>query len=53
MATVESTRSRILNAAIEMMDVGGESSVRLGAIAEALGITLANGVAAMKAALQG
>ena len=38
MATVESTRSRILNAAIEMMDVGGEYSVRLGAIAEALGI---------------
>jgi AcrR family transcriptional regulator len=38
MATVESTRSRILNAAIEMMDTGGESSVRLGAIAEALGI---------------
>jgi AcrR family transcriptional regulator len=38
MATVESTRSRILNAAIEMMDAGGESSVRLGAIAEALGI---------------
>ena len=38
MATVESTRSRILNAAIEMMGAGGESSVRLGAIAEALGI---------------
>ena len=38
MASVESTRSRILNAAIEMMDTGGESSVRLGAIAEALGI---------------
>ena len=38
MATVESTRSRILNAAIEMMGAGGESSIRLGAIAEALGI---------------
>jgi AcrR family transcriptional regulator len=38
MATVESTRSRILNAAIEMMEAGGESSVRLSAIAEALGI---------------
>ena len=33
-----STRSRILNAAIEMMEAGGESSVRLSAIAEALGI---------------
>ena len=38
MEIAESTRSRILNAAIEMMDAGGESSVRLGAIAEALGI---------------
>ena len=38
MDTAVSTRSRILNAAIEMMDAGGESSVRLGAIAEALGI---------------
>jgi AcrR family transcriptional regulator len=34
----ESTRSRILNAAIEMMEAAGESSVRLSAIAEALGI---------------
>ena len=38
MDTAVSTRSRIINAAIEMMDAGGESSVRLGAIAEALGI---------------
>ena len=38
MEIAESTRSRILNAAIEMMEAGGESSVRLGAIAEALGI---------------
>ena len=38
MEIVESTRSRILNAAIEMMEAGGESSVRLSAIAEALGI---------------
>ena len=38
MEIAESTRSRILNAAIEMMETGGESSVRLGAIAEALGI---------------
>lgn len=38
MEIAESTRSRILNAAIEMMEIGGESSVRLGAIAEALGI---------------
>lgn len=38
MEIAESTRSRILNAAIEMMETGGESSVRLGAIAEVLGI---------------
>jgi len=38
MEIVETTRSRILNAAIEMMETGGESSVRLSAIAEALGI---------------
>ena len=38
MDVAESTRSRILNAAIEMMETGGESSVRLSAIAEALGI---------------
>ena len=38
MEIAESTRSRILNAAIEMMEAGGESSVRLSAIAEALGI---------------
>ena len=38
MEIVESTRSRILNAAIEIMEAGGESSVRLSAIAEALGI---------------
>ena len=38
MDIAESTRSRILNAAIEMMEAGGESSVRLSAIAEALGI---------------
>jgi len=38
MEIAESTRSRILNAAIEMMEAGGESSVRLGAIAEVLGI---------------
>ncbi len=38
MEVTESTRTRILNAAIEMMETGGESSVRLGAIAEALGI---------------
>ena len=38
MEIAESTRSRILNAAIEMMEAGGETSVRLGAIAEALGI---------------
>ena len=38
MEIAESTRSRILNAAIEMMETGGESSVRLSAIAEALGI---------------
>lgn len=31
-------RSRILNVAIDMMDTGGESSVRLNAIAESLGI---------------
>ena len=38
MEIAESTRSRILNAAIEMMESGGESSVRLSAIAEGLGI---------------
>jgi len=38
MEIVESTRARILNAAIEMMEAGGESSVRLSAIAEAMGI---------------
>ena len=38
MEIAERTRSRILNAAIEMMESGGESSVRLGAIAEGLGI---------------
>ena len=38
MEIAESTRSRILNAAIEMMEAGGESSVRLSAIAEILGI---------------
>ena len=38
MEIAESTRSRILNVAIEMMEAGGESSVRLSAIAEALGI---------------
>jgi len=38
MEIVETTRSRILNAAIEMMETGGESSVRLSAIAEALDI---------------
>jgi AcrR family transcriptional regulator len=38
MEIVESMRSRILNVAIEMMDAGGESSVRLNAIAESLGI---------------
>ena len=38
MEIAESTRSRILNSAIEMMDVGGESSVRLSAIAETLSI---------------
>ena len=38
METAKSTRSRILNAAIVMMDEGGEVAVRLGAIAEALGI---------------
>ena len=38
MDVAESTRSRILNAAIEMMETGGESSVRLSVIAEALGI---------------
>ena len=37
MEIAEGTRSRILNAAIEMMETGGESSVRLGAIAEGLG----------------
>lgn len=38
MEIAESTRSRILNAAIEMMESGGESSVRLSAIAEAMSI---------------
>ena len=38
MEIAEGTRSRILNAAIELMETGGESSVRLGAIAEGLGI---------------
>ena len=38
MEIAESTKSRILNAAIAMMDEGGESAVRLGAIAENLGI---------------
>jgi AcrR family transcriptional regulator len=34
----ETTRTRIINAAIAMMDEGGEAAVRLGAIAENLGI---------------
>ena len=38
MEVTETTKSRILNAAIVMMDEGGESAVRLGAIAENLGI---------------
>ena len=38
MKIAESTRSRILDAAIEMMEAGGESSVRLSEIAETLGI---------------
>jgi AcrR family transcriptional regulator len=38
MEVTETTKSRILNAAIAMMDEGGESAVRLGAIAENLGI---------------
>jgi AcrR family transcriptional regulator len=38
MEIAESTKSRILNAAIAMMDESGESAVRLGAIAENLGI---------------
>ena len=38
MEVAESTKSRILNAAIAMMDEGGEAAVRLGAIAEILGI---------------
>ena len=38
MEIAESTRSRILNSAIKMMETGGESSVRLSAIAEALDI---------------
>jgi AcrR family transcriptional regulator len=38
MEIVESTRTRILNAAIVMMDEGGEAAVRLSAIAEAMGI---------------
>jgi AcrR family transcriptional regulator len=38
MEIAESTRTRIINAAIAMMDEGGEAAVRLGAIAENLGI---------------
>ena len=38
MDTAVSTRSRIINAAITMMEDGGESAVRLGVIAENLGI---------------
>lgn len=38
MEIAESTKSRILNAVIVMMDEGGEAAVRLGAIAEILGI---------------
>jgi len=38
MEIAESTKSRILNAAIEMMEAGGESSVRLSVIADSLGI---------------
>jgi AcrR family transcriptional regulator len=38
MEVTESTRTRIINAAITMMDEGGEAAVRLGAIAENLGI---------------
>jgi AcrR family transcriptional regulator len=38
MEIAESTKSRILNAAVAMMDEGGEAAVRLGAIAEILGI---------------
>jgi len=38
MEIAESTKSRILNAAIAMMDEGGEAALRLGAIAENLGI---------------
>jgi AcrR family transcriptional regulator len=38
MEIAESTKSRIINAAIAMMDEGGESALRLGAIAENLGI---------------
>jgi AcrR family transcriptional regulator len=38
MEVTETTKSRILNAAIAMMDEGGESALRLGAIAENLGI---------------
>jgi AcrR family transcriptional regulator len=38
MEVTETTRTRIINAAIVMMDEGGESAVRLGAIAENLGI---------------
>jgi AcrR family transcriptional regulator len=38
MEIVASTRTRIINAAIAMMDEGGEAAVRLGAIAENLGI---------------
>lgn len=38
MEIAESTKSRILNAAIEMMEAGGESSVRLSVIADSLGL---------------
>lgn len=38
MATGEDTRSRILEAAIEMMDSGGEASIRVAAIAAKLDI---------------
>ena len=38
MEIAETTRTRIINAAIAMMDEGGEAAVRLGAIAENLGI---------------
>jgi AcrR family transcriptional regulator len=38
MAPVESTRSRIISEAIKMMEEGGEAAVRLGVIAENMGI---------------